>query len=173
MMLDTRPLARRMLQAAVAGTLTASTISPARAACPIELAVYQDRDGIAEISFEPVTESVTVTNQFRMNFAGAPPFKGMVLWTENPSRPNGLIVHDCAEGDLTGAEIEACTVWEGPIYAVDDKGMAGLIPAEGQPAPHGLLLADFGYKIVGAAAFDILNLDRLPWDGFKLAGCQE
>jgi hypothetical protein len=147
--------------------------SSAFAACPIELAVYQDRDGIAEISFEPVTESVTVTNQFRMVFAGAPPFKGMVLWTENPSRPNGLIVHGCPEGDLTGAEIDACTVWQGPIYAVDGEGMAGLIPAEGQPAPQGLLLADFGYKIVGAAAFDLLNLDKLPWDGFKLAGCQE
>ncbi|MEX0954300.1 MAG: hypothetical protein WDZ83_03700 [Rhizobiaceae bacterium] len=173
MMVNTKLLARCLFQAGVVGTLAAWTISPARAACPIELAVYQDRDGIAEISFEPVTESVVVTNQFRMEFAGAPPFKGMVLWTENPSRPNGLIIHDCPEGDLTGAEIEACTVWQGPIYAVDDQGMAGLVPAEGQPAPKGLLLADFGYKIVGAAAFDLLNLDRLPWDGFRLAGCQE
>lgn len=173
MKLDSRPLARRLLQAGVVGTLAAWTISPARAACPIELAVYQDRDGIAEISFEPVTESSTVTNQFRMEFAGAPAFKGMVLWTEDPSRSNGLIIHQCPEGDLTGAEIDACTVWQGPIYAVDDKGMAGLIPAEGQPAPEGLLLADFGYKIVGAAAFDLLNLDKLPWDGFRLAGCQE
>ena len=164
---------RGVITVLAAGLVSSSGVSAAFAACPIERAVYRDRDGIAEISFEPVTESATVTNQFRMRFAGAPPFKGMVLWTENPSRPNGLIVHDCPEGDLTGAEIDACTVWQGPIYAVDGEGMAGLIPAEGQPAPEGLLLADFGYKIVGAAAFDILNLNKLPWDGFKLTGCQE
>jgi hypothetical protein len=155
------------------GAALALLSAVARAACPIELAVYEDRDGIVEISFEPVTESVTVTNQFRMQFDGAPAFKGMVLWTENPSRPNGLIIHDCPEGDITGAEIDACTVWQGPIYAIDGEGMAGFVPAEGQPAPEGLLLADFGYKLVGAAAFDILNLDKLPWDGFKLTGCQE
>ncbi|MGO4842174.1 hypothetical protein AB4144_58910, partial [Rhizobiaceae sp. 2RAB30] len=40
--------------------------APARAACPIELAVFGDRDDAASVEFLPTGESVTVTNTFRM-----------------------------------------------------------------------------------------------------------
>jgi hypothetical protein len=155
-----------------AGLILLST-SPAYTACPIELATYQDRDGIAEIAFSPVNEQAAVTNRFRMAMRGGPLFEGVVMWSDDPARSYGLLMFNCPEGDVTGAELEACTLWEGAIYTVDEEGEVGLLPGEGQSAPRKLILADLGYQMQGAPAFTSAGLFTAPWDAFTLAGCQE
>jgi hypothetical protein len=147
--------------------------SSAHAACPIELATYQDRDGVAEIAFRPVDAQAAVTNRFRMAMRGGPLFEGVVMWSEDPARPNGLVMFNCPEGDVTGTELEACTLWQGVIYAIDDEGEVGLLPGEGKPAPQTLILADLAYQMRSAPAFADAGLFAAPWDGFTLAGCQE
>lgn len=146
---------------------------PAFAACPVELATYRDRDGVAELNFAPVDARAAVTNMFKMLLPGGTELEGVVMWTENPSRPNGMIMRNCPEGDVTGDELAACTIWQGVIYAIDKQGEVGLLPGEGQPAPERLLLADLGYQMVGAPALDDVALRSLPWDAFTLSGCQE
>ncbi|MBO6717535.1 MAG: hypothetical protein JJ913_06205 [Rhizobiaceae bacterium] len=156
--------------AAIAAFLTATS---AHAACPIELATYADRDGVAELEFRPVIESVTVTNHFRMAMRGGPQFEGMVMWTDDPARPNGFLTFNCPEGDVTGAEIEACTLWQGVVYSVDAAGAVGLMPVEGEPAPQTLVLADLANWMRHAPAFGNAGLVTVPWDVFTLTGCQE
>jgi len=146
---------------------------PAHAACPVELATYHDRDGVAELEFTPVAGSAAVTNRFRVLLKDGPQFDGVVMWTDDPARSNGLLMSACPEGDLTGAEIEACTVWQGVIYAIGEGGEIGLLPAEGKPAPRQLLLADLASWMRNAPAFANAGLSTVPWDGFTLAGCQE
>ena len=157
------------LLASIAGLAAA----PALAACPIELATYRDRDGIAEVEFKPVEGQAAVTNRFHMAMRGGPLFDGVVMWTEDPPRPNGIVMFNCAEGDVTGAELDACTIWQGVIYAVDAKGEVGLLPGEGEPAPRSLILADLAYQMRAAPGFTNAGLFSVPWDGFTLAGCQE
>lgn len=149
------------------------TTSAAHAACPIELAIYSDRDGIAELNFAPVEQVAAVTNMFRLVMRGGPIFEGHVMWTQEPARPYGQLMFKCPEGDVTGEELDACTVWQGVIYGIDDKGEVGLLPAEGEPAPASLVLADLAYQMQGAPAFTTAGLATVPWDGFTLSGCQE
>ncbi|MCV0394622.1 MAG: hypothetical protein K5872_00280 [Rhizobiaceae bacterium] len=162
-------LSRRVtLAVGVLLTLPASAIAD----CAIEHATYHDRDDVAELRFLPVDGQSFVANGFELKVGSNPPFEGFVLWTENPLRPHARVTYQCPEGDVTGDEIEACTIWHGPIYAVDQTGGLDVLPREGAPAPAGLLLADLGFRMVGAAAFDELPLEQVPWDGFRLVGCR-
>ena len=153
--------------------VTTAMTGAAHAACPIELAVYTDRHDVASIDFVPAGELAAVTNRFSMAMREGARFDGHVLWTDEPERPYGHLMHDCPEGDLTGEEIRACTLWQGAIYAVDEDGQAGLLPAEGEPAPAVLILSDLGYQMSVAPAFQAAGPLTPPFDVFSLSGCQE
>ncbi|MEO5756045.1 MAG: hypothetical protein ABIQ51_04230, partial [Mesorhizobium sp.] len=117
-----------------AGMALAATA--AFAGCPIELAVYGDAQtgpetSGAEIDFTPTGTSATVTNTFRLILDNNVVLNGIVMWNEGVARPNGSLMYKCPEGDVTGAELAACTLWTGVIYSGDDKGTIGLLPAEG------------------------------------------
>lgn len=163
------PLPRALALALLSAGITA----PVHAACPFELSVYRDRDDVAGIDFRPTGNLAAVTNSFRMAMREGAVFEGFVMWTENPLRPHARITYQCPEGDVTGTEIDSCTVWEGAVYAIDRDGSIDVLPQEGSPAPFGLLFADLGFQMVGAAAFETLSLNRVPWDAFTLSGCQE
>jgi hypothetical protein len=150
----------------------ASAASPAQAACPIELATYAGRGGTPAIEFRPTAGSMTVTNSFRM-LAGEAVLDGIVMWTAGVSRSWGILMDGCPEGDLTGGEISECTVWEGVVYAVDEAGKVGLLPAESEPAPQTLVLADLGAWLSQSEAWGKTGSLAEPWDVFTLSGCQE
>lgn len=144
----------------------------AYAACPVELATYRDRDNVASVEFRPTGEGAATTNTFRM-VLGETVFDGIVMWTEGESRPYGLVTYKCPDGDVTGEEYRACTVWQGVIYAIDPAGAVGLMPAEGQPAPAKLVFADLGPGVRQAPAFAAAHLTKAPWDVFEISGCQK
>ncbi len=150
-----------------------SIASPAVAACPIELAVYSDRDKVAQIDFTPKGEAAAVTNAFRLLLDGDTVLDGHVLWTDGIARPNGMILHECPEGDVTGEEIAACTVWQGVIYAVSDTGAIELLPRQGEPAPKALILPDLAHAVSVSKPGANLRPGFVPFDSFELSGCQE
>lgn len=165
---------RRFLTAraiATLGILAASTV-PTLAACPVELSVYGEREGVAEINFTPTTNKAVVTNTFRMLLDDVV-LDGIVMWTTGVERPNGMLMYKCPKGDVTGAELAICTVWQGVIYTSDDKGNIDLLPAEGADAPAKLIFPDLGHSLEMSSAFDPDGLSKLPWDVFALKGCQE
>ena len=145
--------------------------TPALAACPVELAVYGDRDHVAGIDFRPVVDRAAVTNAFRMNLDNGVVLDGFVMWSEGTERPYGALTYKCPEGDVTGEELEACTVWQGVIYSADAAGAVGLLPKAGA-APKTLLFPDLGPSL-GLSAIGEGGLSRMPWDVFALKGCQE
>ena len=145
----------------------------AQAACPIELSVFEDRDGVASVEFVPTGESAAVTNTFRMVLGDGVMLNGIVMWSADVPRPNGMLMNNCPEGDLTGDEIAACTVWEGVIYTADASGIAGLLPAEGAGAPQALVFPDLGRALKQSSVFGERGFTRLPFDVFALKGCQE
>jgi len=147
-------------------------LSPALAACPIELAIYRDAGGIASLDFFPTGENAVVTNSFRLA-NDKTVLDGMVMWSDEVPRSIGMLGHRCPKGDATGDTLAACTVWQGVVYTADDAGNIGLLPAEGEPAPPRLILADLGRVLRHSPAFDALGFDTLPADVFTLSGCQE
>ncbi len=147
---------------------------PAHAACPQELAVYADAESGLGLEFRSLAQETTVTaNAFRVIFPDTGlALEGNVIWNQGVSRPNGIVLHDCPEGDATGEEIDACTVWSGVVYTIDNKGTVGFLPPEGESAAEKILLPDFGR----AVRYSTLYGDKtalIPWDVFKLSGCQE
>jgi len=147
--------------------------SVAHAACPIELAVYGDAQSGSEIDFTPTVTSATVTNTFRMILDNNVVLNGIVMWNEGVARPNGALMYKCPEGDATGDELAACTLWHGVIYTSDDKGGLGLLPAEGVEAPKTLILPDLGPALRQSKLYGGGGFSKVPWDVFALKGCQE
>lgn len=152
---------------------TAVVSLPAHAACPLALAVYGERDDLAGIDFRPNGQSATVTNMFRMWVGNGIQLDGIVMWTDEAPRPVAMLQHECPEGDVTGEELAACTLWQGVVYTADDKGNIGLLPRHGETAPAKLIFPDLGPALRQSALFSTSGFTREPWDVFQLKGCQE
>ena len=155
-----------------AGLLLAALPLVAEAACPVELATYANAGNAAEVEFGPSTPSATVTNTFRMT-VGELVLSGIVQWSEWIERPWGMLTRDCPKGDVTGAEISACTAWTGVVYASDLAGSIGLLPAEGAPAPDRLLFPALAQSLADHLGEADGRLARAGFDVFALTGCQE
>lgn len=170
------PIPPRRRCAAILAVGLASLIlvaSPASAACPIELAVYGDRDNAAEINFTPIGEAAVTTNTFRMILEKDVVLDGVVMWSADVARPNGILMHKCPEGDVTGEELAVCTVWQGVIYTSDGQGNIELLPAEGVDAPEKLIFPDLAHSLRRSSAYGANGFSKLPWDVFAMKGCQE
>lgn len=165
---------RQQARSALLMALMASCMATsALAACPVELATYRDRDDVASVEFTPTGEGAAVTNAFRLLLANDVVLDGIVMWSEEIGRPYGMLTYQCPEGDSTGAEIAACTMWEGVIYTAGETGDIGLLPAETTDAPQKLLFPDLGPTLRHSRAYAENGLSRVPWDVFSLSGCQE
>ncbi|MCY0148881.1 hypothetical protein OEG84_14515 [Hoeflea sp. G2-23] len=162
-----------LMVAALAGAATTA----AQAACPQALAVYSEAGSNAEIAFSgPLGEADSMSHRFGLSFAGSGVMmEGVVMMAGEPDRPWGVVLHECPQGDATGAEIDACTVWQGPIYALDESGGAGwlTLAAGPQPASASLLLPDFSAAVMQSKAWREKRIEHLPGDVFRLSGCQE
>ncbi|RUW00675.1 MAG: hypothetical protein EOR88_14860 [Mesorhizobium sp.] len=146
----------------------------AQAACPIQLAAYGEAKSGAEIDFSPTGTSATIANTFRMILDNNTVLDGIAMWTEGSAgRPHGSLMYKCPTGDVTGEELAACTVWEGVVYSADEKGVVGLLPAEGADAPKSLIFPDLGPSLEMSAAYGPAGFSKVPWDVFALKGCQE
>ena len=73
-------------------------------------------------------------------------------------------------GELTGADLAACTIWEGVVYGHTD-GAIDLLPPEGADAAAEILLPDLGSSIRMSAVWGMNKASVAPWDVFTLKGC--
>jgi hypothetical protein len=161
---------RVAVSASILSALLAAT--PAGAAdCLQEQAVYGDADGAYALRFEPVgSASAATSNHFKVTVAKTDlVLDGIVMQSGEPVRPNGMIMNKCPEGDVTGADIAACTVWEGVIYAIGADGKVALLPDEGAVAATQLLLPDLGPAIRNSAIWGKATV--APWDVLTFKEC--
>ncbi|CAK7258228.1 MULTISPECIES: hypothetical protein [unclassified Shinella] len=154
----------------LAGFLAATAASAAE--CRQDRARYADRDGAYELTFEPVgSDAAATSHHFKLKILASGVVLDGVVMPGDPARSNGMVMHDCPEGDVTGEEIAACTVWEGVIYALDGAGDAGLLPEEGAAAAETLLLSGFGPSVRYSTLWDDGKATVAPWDVFRRKGC--
>jgi len=147
--------------------------SPVLAACPLELATYADTSGVAELEFSVAKGGATVINSFRLLLDNDVMLDGIVQWMDPEPRPWGTLMYRCPDGDVTGQELAACTMWEGVVYTLDGKGGIALLPAPGTAAPQMLLFPGLGPSLRMSAAYGSNGFSKTPWDVFALKGCQE
>ena len=159
-----------MRSALVLAATLAATAAPA-AECRQDRAVYADRDEAYELSFEPVgSDAAATSHHFKLKILSSGVVLDGIVMPGEPERSNGMVMHDCPEGDVTGEEIAACTVWEGVIYALDG-GDAALLPDEAGKAAESLLLSGFGPALRYSRLWDEGKARTVPWDVLKRKGC--
>ena len=153
--------------------VTASFTGAATAAeCPQANAIYQDSDKAYEIRFSPVPAAAATSHMFKLAVLKTDlVLDGVVLPADEVERFVGTILHNCPEGDVTGADLEACTIWEGVLYGIDAKGEIGNLPAATASAAEKLLVPDLGRSIRYSSVWDAGKATVEPWDVFTLTGC--
>jgi len=162
---------RTVLLAAFAAVLLAM---PALAdECEQAHAIYADPAGTYELRFEPVGPEAAVTsNHFKVKVGETELLlDGVVMQSGEPLRANGIVMNNCPTGDVTGAELEACTVWQGVIYTVDKAGRIDLLQAEDAPAAEQILLPDFGPSLRASSAWGEGKANADSSDVFVFKGC--
>jgi len=143
------------------------------AECRQEKGIYTDRDGAYELKFEAV-DSEAASSSYRFTIAirnTNVTLDGFVMGSEPVNRPNGILFHNCPEGDTTGEEIQKCTVWQGVIYSAG-SGKVDLLPLTGSPAAAEILLPGFALGLVDSTAWGKGKATVVPWDVLSLKGCQ-
>ena len=157
----------------VAASLAWLQCGAALADCTQERAQYVDSQGVYELSFETVDpESSASSHSFKVTIKNsALVLDGYVMPSEPINRTNGILFNNCPEGDVTGADIAACTVWEGVIYA-SDSGKIDLLPQQGANAAGQILLPNLGASIQASSVWGAKKDDVAPWDVLTLKGCR-
>ncbi len=149
----------------LAGLFAATAASAAE--CRQDRALYADRDGAYELTFEPVgSDAAATSHHFKLKVLSSGVVLDGIVMPGEPERSNGMVMHNCPEGDVTGEEIAACTVWEGVIYALDGDD-AALLPDAGGTAAESLLLAGFGASLRYSALWDEGRASVVPCDVLK------
>jgi hypothetical protein len=144
------------------------------AACTQDRAIYTDRDDSYTLTFRQVPEDqpVATSNEFSIEKNDSDlKLDGVVMWNEGVARPNGIIMYKCPTGDVTGDELQACTVWRGVIYALKEGADADLLPQAKEPAAQALLLPDFSSSM---SSFDFKSqktIETFPWEVFRFKEC--
>lgn len=138
----------------------------------MELSLYGDTRSVAEIDFLPAIGG-EISNSFILLLDNNVVLDGTVKWEGRESRPMASLFYKCPEGEPNAEELAACTVWKGIVYTVDEKGEVGLLPGQGQPAPHKLIFPALGPSLTTSVAYGADGFSEPPQDVFTLKGCQE
>ena len=141
--------------------------------CKQEHAIYADRDGAYELTFEAV-DSEAASSAYRFSMAvknSDVKLDGFVMGSEPVDRPNGILFHNCPEGDVTGDDLAKCTVWQGVIYA-GAGGKIALLPPTGSVAASEILLPGFGPALRDSTAWGTKMATVVPWDVLTFKGCK-
>ena len=95
------------------------------------------------------------------------------MWSEGPERPNGIVMDNCPDGDVTGEELEACTVWQGVIYGLTKEATAPFLGKRGSDHAEALLLPDFSRSVQAHTFKNSMPSPPKAEDVFRMKACQE
>ncbi|MCY6383421.1 hypothetical protein [Hoeflea prorocentri] len=136
--------------------------------CPQVLAGYAANDDAVRLEFNGSDNM-----SFRFLVAGEEPYDGFVFEAENEPGIAGVILDNCPDGDVTGVELDACTVWRGHMYGIDDNGGTVELGAADAPAVGQLHLKGLAEALTKRLP-DLA--ERIPQDQIErlnLVACQE
>ena len=149
---------------------------PAKAEeCTQEKAIYGDMDDAYELRFEPLgSQAAAASNRFKFSVRNTSIVAdGVVMRSDDSLRANGMIMFNCPQGDVTGADIRACTIWQGMVYASDMEGNISVLPVGDADAAARLFLPALGPAIRESSIWGKGKATIAPWDVLTLKGCGE
>ena len=153
-----------------AGLVSTLTVTPAGAACPQELAVYEGADGSGALEFSG--GGAGMLSEMRLLYDGVEPVTVYLSHDETHNRTQAMIPLNCPEGDVTGEELAACLVYQGTVYSIDTDSV-GLLPHPGEAAAAQIFLPNLLPALWENPQFGETGPKSPPAEIFKLSGCQE
>jgi len=157
----------RLLVACLASVLATS---PALAACPQELAVYEGADGEGGLEFRG--GGAGMLSEMRLLYEGTEPVTAYLSHDDALDRTVMMLPLNCPEGDVTGEELAACLVYQGAVYALNGDDPSAL-PAPGNDAAEKLFLPNLASALWNNPQFGDAGPKDRPAEIFALSGCQE
>jgi hypothetical protein len=141
--------------------------------CKQASAVYADRGGAYELRFTPInSEAAVASNQFKLSVLKTPiVFDGYVMPSDDPERAHGLVMFNCPGGDVTTADLNACTIWQGAVYGVNANGDIDNLQAEAADAADKIVLPGLGPAIRASSVWGAGKATVAPWDVFDFKEC--
>ncbi|MEX3011664.1 hypothetical protein [Hoeflea sp. TYP-13] len=137
--------------------------------CPQALAGYSAADqrimlefsGAPDLSFFLLVEG-----------AGAK-FEGYTYPAEEEGGIAGVVLDECPDGDATGEEMAACTVWQGLVRTVTADGKIGDLSAANEPAAGHLRLDGLAAALGERMPDLVAGLAQNEIEILTLSACQE
>ncbi len=150
----------------------------AQPACPMERAIYTERDNGYELRFRPA-ESWELYGMMKAVYELHFPDGETVLWgyyagNMGTSRDEGFLFSpDCRrpgpeDPGSSEDELAGCQVWNNVVYELKD-GDVDFMPLYDEPAVERLLMTDLG-RVVRYSLF-VLGPGDEPWDVFTFKEC--
>ncbi|KRB62731.1 hypothetical protein ASE04_00710 [Rhizobium sp. Root708] len=141
--------------------------------CNQARAVYADRDGAYELRFKPIaSEAASASNLFALKILKSSlELDGYVMPSEDPTRAAGILMFQCPDGDATGADLDACTIWQGPVYGLDAEGKIDNLQPEAAVAADEILLPGLGPAIRQSKIWGNDKATVAPWDLLTFKEC--
>ena len=148
-------------------------MAAAQERCAIKNATFAEADGGTVLSFRPVESEAAVVSHLFTITGGKLKLDGNVMYDEESRRPAGMVTNNCPEGDATGAELRACTVWTGVPYVLDvETGRIDVLGPEDGEAPDAILMPGIGPAIRHSTLWDKSGLRDVPWDLYEFKECK-
>lgn len=164
-------LARKAARLVLPLALLIGAATAAMAACPQELAVYRGADGIGALEF--TGGGAGMHSEMRLLYPGVEPVTIYLSHDDRLDRAVAMLPLNCPEGDVTGEELAACLVYQGPVYEIDRESGVGGLPGAGVDAAESLLLPGLASALWGNPQFDGAGPKDRPAELFEISGCQE
>jgi hypothetical protein len=144
------------------------------ATCLQDHAIYGDRDNAYELAFQSGRSDAEVsTHRFSLRvLENQLVLDGYVMADEDSGRSAGLLFFNCPEGDVTGADLRACTIWQGAVYG-NKAGTVGQLPDGSDEAADEILLPDLGVSVQRSAVVASNAAPAEPWDVLTFKGCAQ
>jgi hypothetical protein len=138
-------------------------------------AVYTDHDRAYELRFTPInSEAAVASNRFKLSvLKTAVVFDGYVMASDDPVRSHGLVMFQCPTGDVTTADLNACTIWQGAVYGVNARGDIDNLQPETADAADKVLLPGLGPAIRASSVWGPGKATLAPWDVLDFKECSK
>ena len=138
-------------------------------ACPQALGGYGALDQQVLLEFNGDTDL-----GFRLIVGqGSRSLQGFVYPGEADEDMQAVVLDNCPDGDVTGAELDACTIWRGAIQATNTEGEIKPMPGADQPAAGFLQLQGLSAALVASEDYSDAGLPAGGFETFTLLACQE
>jgi len=167
------PLAKGRVGVSFAFLLALPAAAVGASDCRQASAVYADRDGAYELRFTPIdSEAAAASNRFTLKVLKTSiELDGYVMPSDDPERAVGILMFKCPGGDVTGADLDACTIWQGTVYGANAKGEIDNLQPEAAAAADSVFLPGLGPSIRQSQIWGNDKASVAPWDVLAFKEC--